>query len=251
MVYSGYRKYAIPGLISAGTILGKQYLRGLGTRLSARKGSTGISKVGKVQGKIVSTRIRRAPIHREKRYHDNAEANFYMGTTGNLNQINKISTGDNDYHRNGSSIMMGGVTLRGFYIGGTSQGLPTIGRLMVVYDKQPRGALPTLTDILVSATPVSLINGNHADRFTILFDKLYSVAGDGDTLSGAHPAGTIQEYIRVNLPAVWESLNTDGDISDVLKGGLYIVQIGSGPAADGEEAGRFRLATRVHFVDEP
>lgn len=243
-----YRKYILPSLVSAGTVLGRSYLRGWGSRLSARKGGAAISKTSKLQGKAVPNRVRNAMPKREKRYHDYGPTNFNMGTTGNVNLINQITTGDNDYHRNGSTITMAGVTLRGYYVGGTTQTTPSIGRILIVYDKQPRGAMPVIADMLQGASPTHQINGDHSDRFLILFDKLYSCTGEGDTLSGGHPAGTVQEYVRVNQKAIWESTNGDGAIADFIRGALYIVVVGAG--VDDTTSARFNLSTRVHFVDE-
>lgn len=108
----------------------------------------------------------------------------------------------------------------------------TIGsyRLLVVYDKQANGAVPAITDILVSTAALAPMNLNNADRFVILFDCLINIQD-------------------INLQSVYRKINmermhsgTTSAITDVTSGSfLYLkAPIKAADAATMDITFRFR-----------
>ena len=81
--------------------------------------------------------------------------------------------------RIGNSISLKSLEIVGAVYGGTLQtNQPQACRILVVWDKQPDpAAIPTAPapSLLNSATPAGLINITNTDRYTIIYDKLFTI----------------------------------------------------------------------------
>lgn len=116
-------------------------------------------------------------------------------------------------------------------------------RVSVVYDKEPRGASPTLTDIFVQTTVTEPVfayrNPDYLERFQVLYDKrFYSTTGTSNQL----------QYNSVNIPLnrkVNAGLGNTGTIADLSYGALWLI-------AWSDSAGvphpTLRASTRVSIV---
>ena len=99
------------------------------------------------------------------------------------------------------------------------------GRIMIIYDRQPNGAFPSISDIIsinVSTAPVftSGINMSKKSRFTILTDQYIDL--DTDALG----TKTVSLF-RNNINLETEFSANGGTIADISTGAPYLVAIGS------------------------
>lgn len=134
------------------------------------------------------------------------------GTTAAFVCVNLPVQGAAFYNRVASRIRMRSLMIRAhIYASGNNLVallIPTMARIMVVYDRQPNGALPTPADLLtaygssgsVTSTVFDNLNMNNKDRFTVLMDNqvLLPVVG----VSGAPPTNTaFAAYVDPNQNA--------------------------------------------------
>lgn len=107
-----------------------------------------------------------------------------------------------------------------------------MGRLIVVWDKQPNGAAFAATDLLFSASVYAQLNLNNRDRFQILADQQYCLGPFIYNTTATSAIGTtadvIQEikwYKKVNLETIYKA--DAGNIGDISTGALFVFWIGS------------------------
>lgn len=125
---------------------------------------------GKVAYKAykLATKIARV-VNTETKYLDTT-INGGFNNAGIVTSLNTIGQGDTNITRNGDSIKPLFISCRGQLAVGSDD---NIVRVMLVLDKQNRGAAPAVTDILESAHPMSHQNMDNMRRFVILEDKLF------------------------------------------------------------------------------
>jgi hypothetical protein len=104
-----------------------------------------------------------------------------LNTSGSIYLLNGIQTGAGVYNRLGRKISMISLNLR-VYVNVINQTLTSqdsIGRLMVLYDRQPNGGTPIFSDILQNtdqsdntySSSICGLNLNNRERFTVLMDQ--------------------------------------------------------------------------------
>jgi len=77
-------------------------------------------------------------------------------------------------------------------------------RTVLVYDKQPNGALASVTDILETDNAVGLINLDNRQRFDVLMDEFTPMSVSGpETVC-------ISRYIKMNRDIIYNSTTTAG-----------------------------------------
>lgn len=184
----------------------------------------------------------------EKKVVDLGAASFAMDTTGSLTLLNGVAAGTDFTDRIGRKTKLSYVYVRGIVNAQDASSGPTLGRLLLVYDKQPAGALPAITDILTAATSVSQVNLNGRDRFVILADKQYAVGIISNTatqsFAGSPTVHPVKIYRNLGLETIYDG--TTNAIADISSGALYLVTIGNQAAAAGAT---FNGTTRVRFTD--
>ena len=99
------------------------------------------------------------------------------------------------------------------------------GRIMIVYDRQPNGAFPSISDLLslnVSTAPLftSGINMSKKSRFSILCDRYIDL--DTDAVGTA----TVVLF-RNNINLETEFSATAGTIADITTGALFLITMGT------------------------
>lgn len=108
----------------------------------------------------------------------------------------------------------------------------TIGsyRFLIVYDKQTNGAVPAITDILVSTAALAPMNLNNADRFVILFDELINI----------QDINLNQRYRKFNMERLHSG--TTSAITDITSGSFLFLKapIKAADAATMDYTIRFR-----------
>lgn len=162
----------------------------------------------------------------EKNYVDLANANYACDTTGSVTLIATIAQGASVNQRIGKKCVLRSLQCRGIVVSGTTT-TTADAAYMIVYDKRPTGALPNITDILNSATSVSMNNDNNASRFSILKRVDLVFAGSvANTLTTSSVQGADWYLNLKGKPVTFNAAGT-GAIGDIDEGALYLVTVGS------------------------
>lgn len=155
---------------------------------------------------------------------------------------NLIAPGSGSMNRVGRKIfckslrVFGTVTLRQSFEATTGDFYGNTFRMMVVWDKQPSGALPIFSDIFAAtpqsgtdaSTTMSLPRYDNMSRFQVLRDVRISA----DALSPSNLGTTnetqreysFDEYIKLgNRQTVYGADNATAVIGDISSGGLYVI----------------------------
>lgn len=192
----------------------------------------------------VAARIRR----NEKKVIDVDPGNLNVSTTGTVTLINGVATGTDFTDRIGRKIVMRSVYVRGLLRPEDTTVSDQCARVMLVYDMQSNGAAPAITDILKSASSLAQLNMNNRDRFRVLMDKTFAMAGLQDTatqaFAGSPTTHVMKKYKRCNLEVLYNG--TTNAIGSIATGALFLVTIGSVAAGS---ASTFTVSTRVRFDD--
>jgi len=184
----------------------------------------------------------------EKKVVDTAAATYVCSTTGSVTAINLAAEGTDFTNRLGRKTTNVAVQLEGLL-----EPIDTItaackARIMLIYDAQPNGALPAITDILTAATSQSFMNLNNRDRFKILCDINRTIGGTDNTATQSYAQSpsvyNISVYRKINLDTIWSG--TTAAIGSVGTGALLLVTIGD---QGGTAGANFNGAVRVRFVD--
>lgn len=196
----------------------------------------------------MSSRLQRAPgVSRDTGFVDVALTAYAMDTTGTIALLNIVAQGTSVNQRVGKKIQLKSLQCRGNIIANSTAILNDIA-YMVVYDKRPTGALPAITDILVTANANSFNNDANSGRFVIL--KRVDVTMTGNSTAATNVTdSTILDgsfYLKLNHPVAYKAAGT-GAIGDIEQGALYFVSVGTNAA--GTTAATGQLAFRTRFDD--
>lgn len=192
-------------------------------------------------------RMVRANPRRETGYVDLATANYNGDTTGSVVLIATIGQGASVNQRIGKKAMIKSVQMRG-YGASLATTLTAKGAVMLVWDSRPTGAIPAITDILVSANAQSFTNDVNSSRFKILRRIPFSFTGNGATpgQQTSDSSFIIDDYLKINRPTTFGAAGT-GAIGDIEQGAMYLVTVGDNPPGTG--ACFFALGFRTRFLD--
>ena len=165
-------------------------------------------------------------------------------TTGNVLHIGGIALGTDIDQRIGRTLTYRKIMFNIEIIptGGT---LTSSYRILILYDKQPNGALPTLDTILTGGAPHGPLNFKEIDsrdRFTTLYNSGII------TLNGnAAPESTwnTEIFLDVNLPATMNA--APATIGSYVTGSLLFVTLGSKTV--GGQGHQISFEDRVRFID--
>lgn len=195
---------------------------------------------------------RRAPMYKpvrgagESNYVDIASANYEMSTTGTITLLNTVAQGVSVSQRVGKKWRMSTLQFRGKWTSGASSTIPD-GALLVVYDKRPTGALPAITDVLVSADSKAFNNDVNADRFVIVkrWDKTF--AGNTSTPATGKEVYGFDHTVNLRNRLVVNKAAGTGAIGDIEQGALYMITVGD--TASGAADAQFTGGVRLRFKD--
>lgn len=173
---------------------------------------------------------------------DIASTNYLFrapATASNIILLNGIQTGAAFYNRVGSRVEMRNLHIRG-QVTNAATSTSCMLRLLIVYDRQPTGALPVISDILQSRDQVgtattggiSEINLDNRDRFAILRDMQYyapsctntaGVLTNGPQFPGQdNQQWDVNEFIKLkSLGTHYKSSTNPSVIADIATGALY------------------------------
>lgn len=159
-------------------------------------------------------------------------------TASSVILLNGVQTGAAFFNRVGSRVEMKNLHIRGVVTSAVTT-VDTIGRLLILYDRQPTGALPVIADILLSrdqtgavtTSGVSEINLDNRDRFIVVRDiqwflpAVTNTAGvltNGPQYSDDMPHTSINEFIKLKgLGTHYKSSSNPTTIGDIATGALY------------------------------
>jgi len=120
---------------------------------------------------------------------------------------------------------------------------------MLVYDRRPTGALPVITDILVTASPQSFLNDTNSGRFNILRRWDWTFVGNNTTAgqSTAKTSYIFNEFVNLRgKKGIFKAAGT-GAIGDIEQGAIYLVTVGN--AAAGTTDADLAVGIRTRFID--
>lgn len=189
---------------------------------------------------------RRVVASKETGFVDLVAASYALDTTGTVTLIATVPQGASVNQRVGKKIVLKSLQGRGFMFNGTTATINDVA-FIIVYDKRPTGALPAVTDILVSAAANSMNNDANSGRFRILKRVDGLLSGIPATTNGDGPAQSIDFYLPISgLQTVYKAAAT-GAIADIEEGALYLVTVGN--VATGTAAATLQVGFRTRFVD--
>lgn len=148
--------------------------------------------------------------------------------------LNGVATGTDYNTRIGREVTMSSYYHRMFISDTTN--IQQV-RCMLVYDKQPAGALPAITDILQYNDANSPNNLNNRDRFIVVSDKVYTTSPQGVEIK------FVKKYKKLRTVTTYN--NTGNGIADIATGALYFVAFAFNNVATTTLSGY----ARVRFVD--
>lgn len=189
---------------------------------------------------------------KEKGYVDTFLTSLAFDTTGSIALLNTIPQNSAVTGRVGKKIAMTGLQCRGFI---ANQGTASANdcAYIIVYDKRPTGALPAITDVLVSINSFSMNNDSNAGRFRIL--KRWDGFLVGNLTFTGVVANAMTDIVAVgtdfwldlkSASTVYKAAGT-GAIGDIEEGALYLITIGGTASGPGNALGTMNF--RVRFLD--
>jgi len=189
---------------------------------------------------------------KEKGYVDVGISAYALDTTGSVTLLNTVAQGAAVTQRVGKKIIMKGLQCRGQILNGSTAVSNDIA-YMIVYDKRPTGSLPAVTDILVTASSLSMNNDNNAGRFRILKRCDDTLIGN-ESLTGAVANALTESTVKgadwwldlKSAPVTYKAAGT-GAIGDIEEGALYLVTVGDNSA--GTAAAALQVNFRLRFLD--
>lgn len=199
----------------------------------------------KIKRETPSSRFNRFVASKETGYVDLAVANYPMDTTGSVTLLATIAQGTAVTQRVGKKVVIKSIQCRGQAYAGTTATLNDCA-YMLVYDKRPTGALPAVTDILVSAASNAFNNDANSGRFRILKRMDFRLVGNSTTPVVDSASADADFFLVVNQIEVFKAAGT-GAIADIEEGAIYLVTVGN--QAAGNTAAILSVAFRTRFID--
>lgn len=197
----------------------------------------------------------------------NVQGAFNFNTTAQFTALNLLTVGSSAWNRIGRKISMKSLYIQGnFQTTATTTTQPQFARMIVVYDKQPNGALPAIADLLRdqanSATdsnvtsPQSGLNLNNRERFEIIRNLRWTLpapGGVGGALAGPVSATAdhmhFEEYAKLgNREVHYKADSAPGVIGDLATGCLFICTLGN--LVSGSEPYTAVMSIRLRYTDQ-
>lgn len=195
----------------------------------------------------------------------NGPANLLLTSTMDLALMNATSVGSNINNRLGRKIRMRSLRVLGTvqqFQNGTTP-VDDFCRIMLIYDRQPNGAVPAQADIFqcidtagtTSTGSFTFLNPSNFERFVILRSEAFKMECPSGA-SATQPAQESTDYKKnmlidwfVNLRGLETQYNagTSNNVTDQVSGSLLLVGLGLSASADSQY--RFRFNARLRFED--
>lgn len=185
----------------------------------------------------------------ERKFIDTTATANGLNTTGVVQAINLSAIGDDNNSRDGRQTLNTSIKIRGLISPEDLTTNPSLVRVLLVWDKQPNGALATIANILSNATALSMNNLDNKYRFKILRDYQFPVGGQNNTATQTYVQSPtvwdINDFVKLPPDCVTGWTGTTAAIASVATGSLLLVQIGTQAAGTGCNLECF---TRVRWI---
>lgn len=165
-------------------------------------------------------------------------------TNGLVYHISNIPAGDDANQRNGRSIKVKSLYLRGqFAINPnyvtTSPVYPSYMRLLLIKDNENNGAVPAVSDILEAVDWNSPLKINNGSQFTVMKDKLIS-------LDPNDQRSKIFKYFKKHSDHI-KYKSTGSAITDSRNGQYFVMVLSNETSAT--QLPYFKFYSRIRFID--
>lgn len=182
--------------------------------------------------------------------------------TAVITPLNLIQTGSTFCNRIGRKVEMKNIRVSGRLNQIRSVNISDYVRIMIIYDRQTNGAVPSISDILQSTdqtttNSTSILSGlnlNNRDRFVVIRDLRIAAPpfNDANETVGATDPLTVATNIDLfaKIPGYVTQYKADSSpavIGDIASGGLYLVTFGG--IAAGSEGYNAYLECRLRYLD--
>jgi len=196
---------------------------------------------------------------------DIPSSSFGLSTTAVITPINLISAGSSYFNRIGRKITLKSLHVKLFLDNLRTTASADYLRIMVVYDGQSNGSLPSISDIIQDTDQTgtnatyssSSTNLNNRDRFRVLADwrlvppTCTNTAGVITNLSAIDPVQPLMDlerYIKLKgLSTQYKADSSPAVIGDIATGALLLVTYGR--VASGSEGWRALGSLRLRYTD--
>lgn len=201
-------------------------------RRSSRRGYSRRTRTGGSQDYVRMARAAykgvkyiKSMINAEKKAIDLPIALTAVNSTPIITLLTGVATGTDETNRDGRSILVKSVYMRGIVQRGA---VDAIIRIILLIDKSPNGIMPVASDILLSATGpgwvVAPLNQDNAgSRFKIICDKTISLS------SGTATTKELNVFRKLNHHAKYDG--TSSAITDTTTGHLFALFVCNTTAA--------------------
>ena len=168
-----------------------------------------------------------------------------VSSTGATVILSGMPQADGQGSRSGDSVLV-----RSFFANLTGKSdtatITSRGRVSIVWDKQPNGALATYANIYSSASPTAFKNVGNANRFDILWEKDWCNSGPSVIdQTTADTCVVLKGNRAVNKRS--QFIGTDATIASIGSGVLIFAVVGN--VAAGTADALLTGHVRVNFVD--
>jgi len=193
-----------------------------------------------------------------------------LGTTATFTLLNGIQEGSSFYNRIGRRINMKTLYLNGIVLRNGSNAAneeEDYCRIMIIYDRQPNGAFPTLADVLTdydnagatTSNALSGLNMNNKERFLVMSDlRCYlpalGINGVNNSFTTLTPDPEREPFIYKkfiklnNLETHYKASSNPAVVGDQATGSLFLLTITQNitTAASGCE---LQFNSKLKYVD--
>lgn len=201
--------------------------------------STRPPKRRRLAKRTLATTSRTIPRSFELKYKDTGLNTYVANTTGQFVLLNGIGQGTDADDRVGRKLVIKNIQIRamirteGSETMGASSQPASIVQMLLVWDKQPNGAAPLITQLLEHAHPVSPIKMDNRDRFRILARKTWTIGAyirsntaTQSLITTAQNQTHMKCYKKVNLETIYNSVSA-ADITTITSGALWMIWLGN------------------------
>lgn len=220
-----------------------------GARRSAKSAR---KRVARKLSRVVA--IRAPPTHashlHETGFVDVANAAYGLTSpsTQGVTLLNPIPVGASVNQRIGKKVALKSLQMRGVIVGLQPLHFFSENTVIIVYDRKPAGALPSVTDILANDNSNSMNNDVNAPRFKIIRRWDHVLLGNIVNSITSTTAVNLDAFVDLKgLPVIYKATGT-GTIGDIETGALYLVTLGTGTAVPAAYA-TLQAAFRIRYSD--
>jgi len=187
-------------------------------------------------------------------------ATYTLNSTPQFTTLNIINNGAQDHNRLGDSVKNKSLYMTGFIRPLRTIAASDYVRIMVIYDRQPNGAIPTIGSVLASVDNSGAITSTATDHTNISKRSRYQVLCDirqplyaqtvtaGVLTNNAYNAPldsiNISKYLKLH-GLVTEYEGSAGTVADITTGSLHLLTLGTVAAAS--EGYELRASFRLRF----